>query len=132
VTTFSAGQQGVHAYGSGNNAVLVREAVGTSYTSTGFTATTVTSAQPGSAVTSVVVGANATGGFELVVRYGTNAYVYNNSTTTSTLLGSNIGALSKSINGVFRVLTTPTGAFEIGPGLSTIFWTDTTTDGAVA
>jgi hypothetical protein len=132
VTTFSAGQQGVHAYGSGNNAVLVREAVGTSYTSTGFTATTVTSAQPGSAVTSVVVGVNATGGFELVVRYGTNAYVYNNSTTASTLLGSNVGALSKSINGLFRVLTTPTGAFEIGPDLGTHFWTDTTTDSAVA
>jgi hypothetical protein len=127
VTAFSAGQEGAHAYVSGGNAYLVRETAA-GYTSIGFTTTQVTLS---GGVSTVVLGANASG-YQLVVILGTGAaQEYNNTTTSSTLLGTNIRTVSKTFTGVFRVLTVSGNSFEYDPSTGTLFWTDSG-DSAVA
>jgi hypothetical protein len=114
VTAFSAGQHGMHAYVSGGNAYLYSESTGQVTALAKFGAT----------ATSVVLGVNATGGYEVIVVYsGGAAYQFNNSTTGS-LLASNVATVSKPSGGEFRVLLTSGSAFEVDAAGDPTFWSD--------
>jgi hypothetical protein len=122
VASFSSGQQGVHAYVSSNKVYLARETPG-SYTTTGFTTTVVTTDASGN-VSTVALGTNNTGGYQLEVIYNNaTAYTYNNTTTTSRLLATNVKAVSKPINGTLRVLSTASVGTDYDP-FSNKYWSD--------
>jgi hypothetical protein len=107
-TAFSDGQQGMHAYVSGGAAFLFNE-------STSQTSAVLNPLVPGGIVTSVTLGVSAGGQYQLEVIYSNGlAYEYLNATKSWALLGTNVRAVSKTLNGVSRILLTTGAAYEHG------------------
>jgi len=115
VTTFSAGQQGYHAW--------VSNGAGYLYSEDNRIVSLISDGVAG-AVTSVVVGVDATGGYQLVVIHqGGAADTYSSSANSWTSLGSNVLSASKSFNGAIRILLLTTDAIEYTNGNA--YWSDT-------
>ena len=124
VGAYSAGQHGLTAYVLGGTAYLHNDG-------TGQTVAVVNPSQPNGTVTSVALGVDASGGYQVEVLYsGGTAFEYDSTANTWTSLGSNVRAVSKTFDGVVRVLLTTSAAFEHS-GLQSPFWNDSG-DSAVA
>lgn len=121
VTSFSAGQRGMHAYVSGGKAYLRDETVAA--------ATLLTNLDGASAAT-VALGTSAAGGYLLeVVSSGGKVYEYNNATTPPAALAlpstTAVTAASKPLSNQLRILFADGSSAEFDDGGAALFWTDT-------
>jgi hypothetical protein len=122
VTAFSAGQQGIHGY--------VANGAGFVYSETASSAGPLpASPLSGLAVTSVVVGVDATGNYQLEVLYGIKvAFLYDSATAKWTQLGTHVQTLAKTFDGVVAIMLTNGYTFDY-LGANSTLWLD---NGAIA
>jgi hypothetical protein len=118
VTSFSAGQGGIHAWITGGVVTLSNEA-------TGSITLPANGAAAGLWAASVVVGVSASGGYQLEVIYGDGS-AYQSDGSSWSLLAAGVSAVSKPLSGRVRVLLTTGEAYE-QLGAST-FWDSPASD----